>query len=132
MNVASLELSKTLYELSGWECGWWYPFAHISSDNSGEHIYTDKHGAIVDRGRDVPAYDLGYLLRKLPPHLDKKRTLFLAIWIAGAPDRWGAGYMDTVDPVEYPNYAPTPEDAACKLLIELINHGIVLPQEEKR
>ena len=60
MNVANLDLCKELYELSGWKATEKYHYI--------AGTYTDID-TVAFRGRKydgVPAYDLGYLLRKLP------------------------------------------------------------------
>ena len=96
--VASRELCKELYELSGW-------------DGTDEQYH-------VGMAEYCPAYDLGYLLRKLPakiPFSDGEITLRVEIWWAGG---WYAHYgiYDWKAAI-----ADTPEDAACKLAIELFN-----------
>lgn len=60
MNVASPELCKELYELSSWETGIWLtPNGNVVDHDGG---FTSD--------RDFPAYDLGYLLRKLPEEFE--------------------------------------------------------------
>ena len=68
---------------------------------------------------DIPAYDLGYLMRMLPA----------GCYVAQQSDeeandpqkpQWAAlGYRDKG------LFADTPEDAACKLAIELFKQGIL-------
>lgn len=119
MHVASLELCKELYELSGWKNGkhTWYL----------EHAY-DPNGIWIERDDwDLnkvetnmseyfyPAYDLGYLLRKLPPvskviNCSNERTQI-----------YGALFPEG----KLTFQADTPEDAACKLAIELFKQGIL-------
>ncbi len=81
----------------------------------------------------MPAYDLGYLLRKLPKEIDDH---FLAVEICSAHENleWTADYL------HYPNlyliadepknadlmHADIPEDAAAKLAIELFREGILV------
>lgn len=123
MNVASLENSKRLHELApGWETGRWYRLGGVNPN------------------LDVPKYDLGWLLRKLPATLDlgkvKVRDLFVCKFPGGYladyrfrdPNEQGSGggwwhRYDHAKDVE----AATPEDAACLLLIELIEKGVVTP-----
>jgi hypothetical protein len=97
MNVASLELCKALYELSGW---------------AGDDSFGD-----MDSGKSAtPAYDLGYLLRKLPQgtHIVKNT--------GDKPDYSCWSYLhENVDTVR----ADTPEDAACMLAIELFKQGVL-------
>lgn len=144
MNTASLELCKELYELSGWKTGWWYPHVHIENSMvSQEHIYTDEFGAIVDKQRDIPAYDLGYLLRKLPNKVTVKKRVYGFILTDSTSDgTWIADYIihfwQTPIPTDR-NYemwlhhgdkaklteADTPEDAVAKLCIELVKQGLL-------
>ena len=105
MEVASLELSKTLWKLSGWDYlshQWLSP-------------YDDSH----------PVYDLGYLLRKLPQNswvgyvdTSGRRDFALAKTYA-----WNEKGDDINKIAEC--RADTPEDAACLLAIELFKHGVL-------
>jgi hypothetical protein len=61
----------------------------------------------------APAYDLGFLLRKLPNIVDADR--FRMLQSGGG---WFTGYHDG-DLFTLATVANTPEDAACKLAIEL-------------
>jgi hypothetical protein len=113
MNIASLELSKQLYELSGW------------ADTSHEYYHSEYPNRMDVAGvrecdADVlsicPAYDLGYLLRKLP-----------GVQLNRQSDE-EANYGNTAWACESGNYAKiadTPEDAAAKLAIELFKQGIL-------
>lgn len=100
-DIASFELCKELYELSGWESGQWV------NVNTGTKL----------DGR-YPAYDLGYLLRKLPTteiyHGRNKTGDYKAEW------RFYGGDSKVIR-----FWAATPEDAACKLAIELFKQGIL-------
>jgi hypothetical protein len=119
MNVASLKLCKELYELSGWIET---PFAYDISyaDNWLRHIEDFPKNSRERQGVSmIPAYDLGYLLRKLPMsveirnhHLDKLKGVVRGGW---------AGDMMTRQHL----MADTPEDALCKLCIELFKQGIL-------
>lgn len=137
MNTASLELCKELYVLSGWgELGdvpppdKWYSFGK-TNDNAG---ITDR----TSIGRDthylnsVPAYDLGFLLRKLPailnmpdgPHqLHLVKDWFVEYQTYDLKKRHSVGI--------YKFMADTPEDAACKLAIELFKQGVLQPEVKK-
>lgn len=99
MNVASLELSKELYAAS------WIP----------EFL--------------CPAYDLGYLLRKLPdwyetPGVEDKEFGMACLIV----EKRKAGYMNN-DTGQYVFNvaADTPEDTLCKLAIELFKQNILQP-----
>lgn len=112
MNVASLELCRELYELSGW--GYTEKSEHvITADGYDEY--------------DLPLYDLGYLLRQMPKEIDN-------VWLTLRPI-WYAGYdhMTADEPVKakYDALADTPEDAACKLCIELFKQGVLVRGSEK-
>lgn len=104
-NVASLEHCKELYELSGWN-------PHDLPDHPG------SNGKLPY----VPAYDLGYLLRKLPrtaiTRIDQN-DFKNAEWVADSfllRDR-------KRKPVQF--RADTPEDAAANLAIELFKQGVL-------
>jgi hypothetical protein len=113
MNVASLELCKELYELSGWE--------QIGKEYPG-----------TEDG--VPYYTLGYLLRKLPKpdFLDQDMMfdkfdgenvdyLFLGY---GTGMNWTCQYQEEERPIDgLMGEADTPEDAACRLAIHLFDQG---------
>lgn len=125
MDVASLELCKELYEFSGWdgasyihECLPNKSYVTTLSAHSMEH-YKDNYY--------YPAYDLGYLLRKLQVTAD---------WTHGRFDfshcyddengyHWVASYnsYDNNFPI---GIASSPEDAACKLAIELFKQGVLV------
>lgn len=131
MNTASLELCKELYELSGWEQpdAWKPHWVQPANDTKAKWILEGSlrnlDGYLVDvpeerRGRfynTIPAYDLGYILRKLQsvgvqlyqnPHRDK--------WYCTVDNREEAKYLQMGD---------TPEDAAVKLCIELFKQGVL-------
>lgn len=95
MNVASLELCKTLFELSGW--------------NEYGQAETDVHANVISYN-----YTLGYLLRKLPKQTN----------VASREEYWTASCGNKEIIIESQR-ADTPEDAACKLAIELIRKGII-------
>jgi len=98
---ASLELSKELYKLSGW----------IDPDQEG-YMYTP----------DAPYYDCGYLLRKLPnPKQGDGNPFSMELYTDG---RWKAGYFSVQSTGPYV-VADTPENALCKLAIELIKQGVI-------
>jgi hypothetical protein len=119
MNVASLVLCRELYELSGWDdtdYKYW----------NGE-VSNDIDGSVWDWGKNnykencSPAYDLGYLLRKLRP------CLYLGLHIQARDD----GFEFFIDRAEggIGTEPMTPEDAACKLAIELFKQGVLTKEE---
>lgn len=120
MNTASLNLCKKLYELSGWNepSEGWY------KDNNEEWIgvralYDHKPGGDINvdtRSNFIsPAYDLGYLLRKLP--LGTELTKGTKGYFIAPPYQYRKRSMA--------EYFDTPEDAACKLAIELFKQGVL-------
>lgn len=129
MNVASLELCKELYELSGWttDTYYWlqgsmpdlaeqehYPTVVFHNDSLAEYPYAYE--------RQCPAYDLGYLLRKLP-NSDKQG---IYAWPSIAKNILDASAFWECDTGEYyTETARSMEDAACKLAIELFKQGVL-------
>jgi hypothetical protein len=101
-NVASLELCKELYELSGWR-------------GSPQVLSYHSHFLLANEreGTGIPAYDLGYLLRKLPN--DDYEFLHGS----------GEWYFRGVSPYADSGYCDTPEDAAAKVAIKLFKQGIL-------
>lgn len=121
-NVASLELSKKLYELSGWNDA---PFAYDTSyaDNWLRYIEDFPGDTRERRGVDIiPAYDLGYLLRKMP-RVDKD-GIFAWVTVSNGTNDWTA-YWESDQGLYASRSGDTPEDVACKLAIELFNQGIL-------
>lgn len=104
MNVASLELCKELYELSGWSDPYKY-------GDRVEHYHP----------YEVPAYDLGFLLRKLPNEITHHLDRFHLI---RGEDNWYAKY-ECFKTNDIFTLANTPEDAAARLCIELIKQGLL-------
>lgn len=104
--VASLALCKELYELSGW-----------GTDRTWRKLTLGKafvrNGSIEDEYDISPAYSLGYLLRKLPNGVN----------IMYNSERSAASYEVPIG--ELLLYGNTPENAACKLSIELFKLGVL-------
>lgn len=115
MNVASLKLCRELYELSGWSAPQKYWVLMVSGDWKAVNKDTTVE---VEINRSIyPAYDLGYLLRKLPP--------YSRIQSMKGDVPYRVSYDNGVS--ERGVNADTPEDAACKLAIELFKQGILTP-----
>lgn len=122
--VASLELCQTLYELSGWR---------DTTFSYRNYLYTsDKGKPCLDRWEvrrymapsetAVPAYDLGFLLRKLPPKRVKLRNYGNGKWKC----QYVLHHSSNVRQVEdFIFEAGTPEDCAAKLAIELLKQNIL-------
>ncbi len=124
MTTASLELCKELYELSGWvrtgqEWSRWYQGVLVF--NEPAEVYEGEYRVInVPPWRDettYPAYDLGYLLRKLPQNTFVKQ---LESTIYHAED-----YNFDTDTCNSAIDKSTPEDALADLAIELFKQGIL-------
>ncbi len=115
MHVASLENSKKLYELSGWDTlvKWVVKDNGLGDLTTGViHFSHREYTEVVGTADEsCPAYDLGYLLRKLPGFVDMAHKEGFE-WRIAHEESSGI-------------YADTPEDAACKLAIELFNQGVL-------
>lgn len=129
MHVASLELCKELHELSGWRDteliyarnGYYEPIVTKANHPELGH----------DWALECAAYDLGYLMQKLPktvkhPATGDEHTLGLSWHLDRG--QWVADYERSMIPHAYAN---TPEDAVTKVCIELIKAGLLKQQEGK-
>lgn len=123
IHVACLDLCRELYELSKWE----NIYHRWSKNIYGKDVVIDTSAA----GSTVPAYDLGYLLRKLPQNS----------WIGYTDTSGHRGYAlaytfawnekgDYISKIAECR-ADTPEDAACLLAIELFQRGILKQDQEE-
>lgn len=119
MHVADPSLCKELYELSGWR-------------DTPEHHWQEQ-GSIetfdYDRTLLCPAYSLSYLLRRLPKYLVDSYQLILTPYNI-ATTAWSARYMQFKTTANkkvdlYESKGHNPEDALCKLAIELFKQGIL-------
>lgn len=141
MNVASLDLCRELYELSGWEFKRRYPCwvdnATKSHAQEGYPKLVNKLGLKNDweYGKQYgiykmfPAYDLGYLLRKLEA---VGETIILRYnnpenMTAIALSDWNRRYTAATVSMTQGSYpiATTPEDATAKLAIRLFKKGVL-------
>ncbi|HET6924843.1 MAG TPA: hypothetical protein VFH39_03380 [Candidatus Saccharimonadales bacterium] len=124
MNVASLELCKELYELSGWSLATskWY-----ESWGDSDWSIADKYNPNCPE--NYPAYDLGYLLRKLPwmigapralLYMQKREKGYYYAYTTSTGEDWPFDERATVFKVE-----DTPEDSAAMLAIELFKQGVL-------
>ena len=131
INVTSPALSKELFDLSSWG-------KNFKNDTTAEIYALNKKGesvgfisaggfAISEMHELVPAYDLGYLLRKL-----RDQDIF-PILSAELYDKWWCKYgyyiksKKLTRPGAFLGSAPTPEDATAFLAIELIKQGVIKP-----
>ena len=141
MNVASAKLCNQLY------------LASLRKWTDTDYRWYDDNGYFVTEkklnGLWVPAYDLGYLLRKLPVRIDGKnsreregRLNLCPSFSVKSGRHWLACYADKDDSVvkrkkldaesnNHRNFwyvqfsGTTPEDATCKLAIELFKQGVI-------
>jgi hypothetical protein len=154
MSVASLELSKKLYELSGFKWGitnekqWmWVTYPKGVYTGSGPNrTYEGEDWSYTKcvpqnyRGSNAmvaPAYDVGSLQRKLPSSIPSKEHKGKRAYLTTRkderdPDNIDKGYVYFAwyavigdDPSDYGVHADTPENAICKLAIELLEGGIL-------
>lgn len=137
MNVASLELSSKLYKLSNWG-------HNFQTDETGDIYAVNRKGksvglvssggfSLAEMQSFVPAYSLSYLLRKLITsegskelgvsvrYVNQLLSMDLKEWL----DKWIA-YHPWLKQKDY-CVATSPEDAVCKLLVKLIEQGLLKP-----
>jgi hypothetical protein len=109
MNVANFELCQELYDLSGWLTGIdGNCYASLPGERKGFEVRPLRDTG-NDRIQICPAYDLGYLLRRLPP----------GNVLTSLEDECIASSSPKV------TTASNPEDAAAKLAIELFRSGVL-------
>lgn len=124
MRVTSLEISRQLYVATGYK---WNPndrrWVKTPMRAYGQPVDDYRMWKVVPvgyRGKTAatwyPAYDLGYLLRKLPEGF----TI-----VTRFNDEWLASWAPHVDEPDYAHLARTPEDAISMLIMELIEKGIL-------
>lgn len=108
MNVASLGLSKELFELSGWDDTYW-----VYQNTAIDNLFPREQARGMGFGyANLSAYDLGYLLDKIK------------LSILSQSDRELASIFKVL------LMAENPANSLCKLAIELFKQG-VLPQKGK-
>lgn len=107
MNVASKELCEELYKLSGW--GYTH-LRYVELQRSHRIVVVTARNIDLSKHNELsPAYDLGYLLRKLEMSFEGPYSLLdeLAKFVA-----IGLSY----------------EDAACSIAIESFKQRILTPE----
>ena len=132
-NVASLVLCKELHDLSGWEA----PDTWAFGDELNEPIVVSSdHGELGhDIYRVAYAYDLGYLLRKLPAQIEFNDEIVKLTLDRQSGKMWRASYAYPLERMKAKRrYADwkflayqyeTPENALCRLAITLLKQGIL-------
>lgn len=130
VEVASKELCEELGKLSGWTTGIVYTTSNGQDDGRWVVVDIDqKYGS----GPAFFAYTAGYLLRKLPLELEHNGEPVFPILEVCNHDGyvWTMDYSNINDTYMFGEDNPdsthgdTPEDAACKLSIELFKKGIL-------
>lgn len=145
MNVSSTELSKKLYKLSGWHNTdyWWrlhkpnnlsklYTVAEMDLDNYRFRGESEPNRRFREENTFYPAYDSGYLLRKLPESFEADGLHYIGDSIQPVfypdmditNDGFEFGYTNGGENM-YTSTADTPEDALCKLAIRLFEEGVL-------
>lgn len=120
--VANLTNCKKLYELSGWIDDDLPFYCHGFVYRTMEIDTSDYH-------QHYPAYDLSYLLRKLPRFITSEQEHgVLTLW--SGEKGWYCGYEEDGEVLEtelmrFEALADTPEDAAALLAIKLFEQGIL-------
>ena len=145
MNVASRQLSKELYELSGWDATpniYWRDSLSQPDVWFTDHAHNNPELQVFNVEHKLPAYDLGYLLRKLPDGVKLERQRRYMPSEDTSREQWVIEPGDLLqvtngtETVRLPmgdlgdEYLPdlladTPEDAAAKLAIELFKQGVL-------
>jgi hypothetical protein len=113
MTVASIDLCKTLFS----DSGWFGTSLNYFRFHDGKETIEPRPMSGYISAQGIPAYDLGYLLRKLPPSTairkrptngaTKEYSAFTAV-------RRGVVALDS-----------TPEDAAARLAIQLFKQAVL-------
>lgn len=117
MNTANLELCKELFELSGWDEKDRYYKTEAATLGLVEKSLQLQPRTVGDGVWLCPAYDLGYLVRKIPAqHFDLVKVVDSPEYIF---------YIRKNGAIQYEIGADTPEDAACKPAIELFKQGVL-------
>lgn len=128
--VADLDLCKELYRLSLWSKNQFRYDNFV--DNEWHLCETIAHWPVAGHEFDniIPAYDTGYLLRKLPPVIQDpydKIFKYFQMWINGNSEV-NCGYVEPYahdDKVSYYQQAYKVENALCKLSIELFKSEVL-------
>lgn len=130
MNVASKELCQELHKLSDWNDTEFIYYANggVINDN------VEYRQMVFDKPDHLPAYDCGYLLRKLPTSLEDNEGVPIAMYNGGEPitlihledgsGKWLAEYHGW-----FWGQADKPEDALALLAIRLFEQKILTREQ---
>jgi len=126
IEVARKELCEELEKLSGWKdtAYTWKCLAGLHTLKWKEWFLADYNNGVWSGvgEKSLPAYDLGYLMRKLPFHCPLERNGIVSHWFI-RPNIANPRPSDYI-------YADTPEDVVALLCIELFKQN-VLKREDK-
>lgn len=128
MNVASLDLCKELFVLAGWS-DTDFDYNEEGKLEPCSWLVYNTHPMFDDEEQHTPAYDLGYLLRKLPNDASYRTDMARDndCWAAYL---WGPSKFETLGSrnkqVIARGVSESPEDAVTKLAIELFNLGVLV------
>lgn len=118
--VASVDICRELYHLSGWKGQYWWWTKRVYGDGSEGYQLVGEHEAPFT-GETIPAYDASYLAAMLPAFRIGKE----------GNGSYRAGWMD------YANHKVIMEasrtslaNAMGRLAISLFKHGILLADDE--
>lgn len=123
MHVASLNLCTELHKLSGWNDTDLVYYA-----NGGE-VSDDVHlrSTVFDKPENLPAYDAGYLLKKLQlaEVVDTHGGITLFDELCASGRRWRAIYRKEIRTSAEEKASDTPEDALALLAIKLFEEKVL-------
>ena len=117
MHVARLDLCAKLFALTGWDD----TYHRWSKDIYHKDVVIDTLAA----GTTTPAYDLGYLLRKLPPQTRITKEFDASEHYPEKTPAFFRALYDTSDDLHFWQGANTPEDAACILALTLLERNLL-------
>lgn len=142
MDVASRELCEELYKLTEWGDTSFYWRCDFSVYRSQEwkntiiyavHKNWELGGSFIPGTEEArlyyPAYDLSFLLRKLPKQIKFVGGSPAAVWWNQKLGKWQTGYTRHIQGSDNQKShyfeAETPEDAVAKLAISLIKAKVL-------
>jgi hypothetical protein len=128
MMVASLSDCRELFALSGWGDTEWSYYCDEAHDDTPALNLSEPLKVVGGVGyydHRYPAYDLGYLVRKLPVHYLQKfgNESYVARWVYPAPTR---------EQIELGTHhiighsRTSPENALCRLAVNLFEAGVLM------
>lgn len=123
-NFVCPEISKTIYELTRWTRRQdRFYLVHIDCPDDilsvvRPKLHRNENDYINGYRTYVPAYELGFLLRKLTPVSDRNVKLWYSVF--------GRYWCCQLVGLGGPTMADTPEDAVAKLVVRLVKEGSLL------